>query len=246
MSPNESAAQGQTSIDVAVRAINELIAATHHPLIDLSLKFSEIYHSFFDSSGTDERRISQLANELEPQCLEILSQPAPRLIEGIGLVWVASENSSGMLWWRAEKGTIARKHHVFNPDSDSFYDYRNSVWFRGALESEGLSIVGPYVDSWGTDDHTLTSSMKMDVSGGGLLAVAAADLNLQNLITEIEKILPGLPNTVLVSNEDRVIASSVALLTPGLRLEPFLAKAGVKVITRQDTALETWQLVELS
>lgn len=237
------------SLTAAAEAIDRVIATAQQPLVALSESFVKIYGSFFgttdsDPVSLDTKRLEWLASELEPQCLAVLDQPAPRLIEGIGLVWVAPQDASGMLWWRAEQERVARKHHVFNPDSDSFYDYRNSVWFLGARAADGLSIVGPYIDSWGTDDHTLTASMTM-LRDGHSVGVAASDLNLQNLTDQVGGLLSELPPAVLVGSEDRVIASNVALLTPGLRLEPFLKKSGARVSENIETVLESWRLLRL-
>lgn len=249
MPPSSQTRTSAAQLREAITAINELIGTAAQAILELSASFAEVYAEFFSGGQLAPQRLESLAARLEPQCLTVLDQQAPRLIEGIGLVWVAPDGSSGMLWWRAEQGTIGRKHHVFNPDSDSFYDYRNSVWFLGAQRGAGLSIVGPYIDSWGTDDHTLTASITMEAKHGPAAAassgVAAADLNLQKLTGQIEAMLEPLSPAVLVSSEDRVIASNIALLTPGLRLTPFLKKSGLHIASRHDTSLTSWQLVFL-
>lgn len=243
--PHSNAHAGQGSeVAQAVPTIEKLIAGAEAPILDLSRAFIAMYDRYFDADGIDDEKLESLANSLEPQCLAVLSADQPRIIEGIGLVWLSREESSGMLWWRAEQGRIARKHHVFNPDSDSFYDYRNSVWFLNAYQRPGLSIVGPYIDSWGTDDHTLTASSAMRREEDAV-GVAAADLNLDTVVAEVEKILAPLPHAVLVGDEDRVLASNIALLTPGLRLTPFLEKSSLHVITRHATVFESLQLVQL-
>ncbi len=245
MPSDTGAAQPPTSADDAVRQIDRIVAAAEQPLLELSESFTRLYDEFFDATGTDTKRLAALTEALEPQCLGVLDEPSPRLIEGLGFVWVAPEGSSGMVWWRAEHGTIARKQHVFNPESDSYYDYRNSVWFLGANAASGLTIVGPYIDSWGTDDHTLTASMQM-LMPHGPVGVSAADLNVSTLTSQIESVLSGLPGSVLVSDEDRVVASNIALLTPGLRLQPYLNRSGAEIVERRSTTLDAWELVELS
>ncbi|MGK0721439.1 cache domain-containing protein [Leucobacter sp. W1478] len=230
-----------TAVD-AIDGILEGIAAT---IVDISERFSEARGSRFDARPIKQRELEELANELEPGCLEVLARPLPRIVAGIGLVWVGAEDASGMLWWRADSRHIARKHHIFNPESDSYYDYRNSAWYQGALSTDRLVLVGPYIDAWGTDDHALTASMRM-WGPTGLLGVAAVDLDLQALTTVLEEVLSTLPDAVLLGTSDRVIASNMALLTPGLRLAPFLAKTERTIVARTPTALPDWELVTLA
>lgn len=244
MSSSIAPTEPPASLEAAVVAINELIAAAQQPLTHLADTFNSVYDIYFTDENLTVSALESIAAELEPHALSVLEHPAPRLVDGIGLVWVSPQDSSGMLWWRAESDTVARKHHVFNPDSDSYYDYRKSVWFLGAYSRPGLSIVGPYIDAWGTDDHTLTASIKM-ARDDSPIGVAAADLNLEYLAAHVEATLAALPGTVLVENDERVIASNVALLTPGLRVEPFMKKTGATVSERYPTALHTWQLITL-
>jgi len=233
------------SLSEAARTIDALIDTLQQPITMLKNRFLQIYDDYFNAEGINASRLERLAAELEPQCLRELDTPVPRFTDGIGLVWLAPTGASGMLWWRAEADRVARKHHVFNPSSDSFYDYRNSSWFLGAYEASGLSIVGPYVDAWGTDDHTLTGSIAMRRPAGSA-GVAAADLNLGTVVSHVERALTNLPGTVLVNNEDRVVASNIALLTPGLPLMPYLSKSSKSIVATEATTLMNWRLLEVA
>lgn len=226
-----------TPFDHAHHRINALFDELRTPLLGLAERFTSLRGSLFDTTPIEQTRLDRLAEQLEPGCIEAISHPAPRLVEGIGLVWVGAEHTSGMLWWRAQETMTARKHHVFNPESDSFYDYRNSVWFQGALTAPGFTIVGPFIDAWGTDYHALTASMKMEHEGD-LTGVAAADLSIASLSATLDDVWADVPNAVLLGSEDRVIASNIALLTPGLLLGPFLSGRGWKTTHRAPTSIE--------
>lgn len=234
-----------TLVAAAIDVIDGILADLTATLVDISARFTEARGSRFDARPIKQRDLEDLASEIEPGCLEVLARPFPRIVAGIGLVWVGAEDASGMLWWRADSRHIARKHHIFNPDSDSYYDYRSSAWYQGALSTDRLVLVGPYIDAWGTDDHALTASMRM-WGPTGLLGVAAVDVDLQALTTVLDGVLGPLPDTVLLGAGDRVISSNMALLTPGLRLSPFLAKTERTIIARTPTALPDWELVTLA
>lgn len=233
------------ALEQAASDIETYIARIQRPLAQITSKFSSLCA---DTTATAEKQtpsLEQIANTLEQSCLDTLDQPSPRLIEGIGLAWVTEADTSGLVWWRSDNRVIARKHHVLNPNADSFYDYRNSLWYQSALDTQGITIVGPYFDAWGTDDHALTAAVRI-MSRETVLGVAAADLNVQTFTVQVFKYLSSLPVTVLLGVEERIIASNHALLTPGLRLSPFLLKTGLKKQYSQPLSVHGWELVTLA
>jgi hypothetical protein len=187
--------------------------------------------------------LDEMALEFEPHCLKTLREDAS--IDGMGLVWEVPERGSGMLWWRSEAGRIARKHHVFNPESDSFYDFRKSQWFRAGLEADDLAVVGPYIDAWGTDDHAVTASLRI-MANGECIGVAAADLNVEAVTTRLTRAMRPRQGLVLLDPEDRVVAANAALLSPGLRIAPFLERTGMRVVERHATPVDGWFLARIA
>jgi hypothetical protein len=135
--------------------------------------------------------------------------------------------------------------HVYNPESDSYYDYEHSEWYRAARESDGLVIVGPYIDAWGTDDHAITPSLGIVNEAGELIGTAAADLDVPVITGQLARILRPHSELVLADLEDRVVAANYPLLSPGLRLEPFLRRAGYRVAERVPLRVKGWQLLRL-
>jgi hypothetical protein len=233
---------GEASIDGLVAAIDAWAEGVRSDLEGIARQASTMH----EAGSFGGRVIDEMAVRFEPQCLTVLVEHAPS-VDGVGLVWevgVEAGSDTGMLWWRSESGTVARKHHVFNPESDSFYDYRNSLWFEAALAADGLAVVGPYIDAWGTDDHTITASLRI-MANGACIGVAAADMNVSVVTATLASILRPWPQLVLVDNEDRVVASNFALLSAGLRVAPFLERTSRRVDSRFATTVDGWQLLRL-
>lgn len=223
-------------IDRPIALVRQALTAVAESALELRAE-----HTF------GSRYIPQMVQGLEPHGERLLLGERG-IIVGIGLVWQAGpadDDESGMLWWRGDDGVLARKVHVFNPESDTFYDYSRSEWYTAARETDGLAIVGPFIDAWGTDDHTITPSLAI-VDNGELVGVAAADLDVQLVTAELAAILRPFGDYVLVDKEDRVVASNYSLLSPGLRLEPFLAKSGLRVSERVPTLVSGWFLLQLT
>jgi hypothetical protein len=62
-----------------------------------------------------------------------------------------------------------------NPDSLGFYDYDTAEWFSVPRSTGRRHIVGPCVDTLGTDRYLLTFTAPV-LSGGVLLGVVGADV----------------------------------------------------------------------
>lgn len=232
-----------TEMDGAAEVVEEIEAVVAdvrgalQALTDSALALREA-----GSYGADH--VVAMAQHLEPLCLNILAQGS--MIEGMGLVWSCEGlDDSGMLWWRSEEGRIARKQHVFNPESDSYYNYLGSRWFEAAQGSDGLAMVGPFIDAWGTDDHTITAAMPV-VHADDFVGVVAADLNVVAVTDALAVALERHGDVVLVDGEDRVVASNRPLLSPGLLLEPFLNRRGGRATGRSATTVDGWYVVRLA
>lgn len=227
------------------RVVNELdqpVAVVREILAGLALRAVELRRA----RRFGARRITEMVGGLEPDCALALSPAHPEIV-GVGIVWEGGSSDgdgSGMLWWRADTGAIARKVHVHNPVSDSYYDYRNSEWYQTARNHPGLTVTGPYIDAWGTDEHAITPSLAI-FDNGEFIGVAAADLDVPFVTSWLARILRRHGDLVLVNSDDRVVASNHPLLTPGLRLEPFLLREGVVVADRVPALVSGWQILRL-
>ena len=157
---------------------------------------------------------------LEPVVTALLhKQP---LFTGAGLAVRPSGARSGdtapsMAWWVIREGEVRAKQHVVNPHSDSFYDVPRARWFRVPYTEWQPTLLAPYVDSWGTDDVTMTAAAPLHLSGV-VAGVVAADLNVRSYVDQVEHILAAARATAVLDEDDRVIAATHPRLEAGTRL----------------------------
>lgn len=230
--------------DDIVNELDEPVAFVRDVLSDLAARVV----SLRATAHFGAQHITEMSSALEPICARAFAPGHPEVV-GVGIVWSSAETNddgSGMLWWRADAGVVAPKLHVYNPDSDSYYDYARSEWFGAARESDGLAIVGPFIDAWGTDDHAITPSLAIVDDSGEFIGVAAADLDVAVITGQLSRILRPYGDLVLADAEDRAVASNYPLLSPGLRVEPFLTKSGLLVAERVPLRANGWQVLRLS
>lgn len=125
-----------------------------------------------------------------------------------------------MVWWAHRGDSVIERGHSVDPDSESFYDYASLRWFRVAKDVEGPTLSGPFIDTWGSDDYTVTVSLP--VSGPtGSLGVVAADVDVRRFIASLIADLRGLSTPLALINEsDRVVVSTFPSLSTGLPLYP--------------------------
>ena len=129
-------------------------------------------------------------------------------------------------WWVLRDGEVRRKQHVLNPRSDFFYDVTEARWFRVPHRTGRPALLPPYVDSWGTDDATMTAAVPLTL-GDDILGVVAADLDVRVYLTALEEILGAADATAVLDDDGRVIASTRPEMEPGARL----AATGLTVLT---------------
>jgi hypothetical protein len=144
------------------------------------------------------------------------------LMTGAGLAVASASAAHGarqgaFAWWVRRDGIVRLKQHVLNPSSDSYYDFTQSRWFRLPTTVGQPVLMAPYVDSWGTDDVTMTASQVVRAAGE-TVAVVAADLDVHSYVDKVEHILASAVATALLDSEDRVIASNAPDIESGTRL----------------------------
>jgi hypothetical protein len=181
---------------------------------------------------------------LEPDVSAMLRNRA--LVTGAGMALRPPASGSGadvpsMAWWVTREGEIRVKQHVFNPRSDSFYDVPQARWFRVPYASGAPTLLSPYVDSWGTDDVTMTAAVPL-AAQGEILGVVAADLDVRRFVDAVEGLLIEAEATALLDEEDRVITATHPQLETGTRLA---ATAVGPVSARADIAEFGWAVVRL-
>jgi hypothetical protein len=144
------------------------------------------------------------------------------LLTGAGLaVWPPAvrprPSSPFFAWWVLRDGEVRIKQHVLNPRSDSFYEVTEARWFRIPHRTGRHTLLSPYVDSWGTDDATMTAAVPSTVDGD-VVGVVAADLDVRRYLASLEQILARAHATAVLDEDGRVIASTQPRMEPGARL----------------------------
>jgi hypothetical protein len=144
----------------------------------------------------------------------------PELITGAGMAAVSEQHpESGMMnWWILRGDDVVSKRHILNPHSDSYYDFSHSRWFQVPAESGRSTLIAPYVDSWGTDDLTITAAIPLPDDGSGITTIVAADLDARSYVQQVEQLLRSASPAALLDGEDRAVASTVPEMETGVRL----------------------------
>ena len=232
------------TLNAAALAIDESLTEVRGALTDLGTQLRALHAvGFFGPE-----HLPEMSRQLEGVARRALGAP-DRIIAGAGVAWETGgePGQSGMLWWRADLGVVTQKIHVDNPDSDSFYDFTHSEWYTRAVETHELVVVGPFIDAWGTDDHTLTPSIVVEAETGVRLGVAAADLDVSRATDRLSRVLePFGADLILVNDEDQVIVANDPILTSGLRLAPFLARRGLRVAESADVPVHGWRVLSFA
>lgn len=204
----------------ALAAVAEQIRVITVPVFAGLDTLTEATHSLVDTNDAGALA-SQAAREmLAPTATRLLENQ--RLIVGCGVAVAGNREGDDerptMAWWVRRNGEISAKRHVFNPGSDSFYDIRQTTWFAEPRRTGKPVLLAPYVDSWGTDDLTMTACRPLS-RDGIVVAVIAADLNARAYVSAVERILKDVGSPIaLIDAEDRVIASVGLDLEAGARL----------------------------
>jgi hypothetical protein len=143
-----------------------------------------------------------------------------KLITGAGMAAISEEhlNVGVMNWWILRGSDVVSKRHVFNPRSDSYYDFSHSRWFQVPAERGRPTLIAPYVDSWGTDDLTMTAAIPSVDSAARITTIVAADLDVRAYVQQVEELLRPARAAALIDSEDRAVASTVPEIETGIRL----------------------------
>ncbi|MDT4937342.1 MAG: hypothetical protein QOG80_1013 [Pseudonocardiales bacterium] len=187
---------------------------------------------------------------LRAEDLEILERVSvaaieqTELITGAGMAAISSEhpNAGTMSWWILRGPNITSKRHILNPGSDSYYDFSHSRWFQVPAERGVAMLIAPYVDSWGTDDLTVTAAHPLRAGGSSITTVVAADLDTRLYLRKVEDLLRPSSSAALVDGENRVVVSTLPDLETGIRLSTIKS---VSVQDRVDLPVLGWSVVSL-
>jgi hypothetical protein len=181
---------------------------------------------------------------LEPVVVSVLHDQAGVTGAGLAVLPPASDPAGSvpsMAWWVLRDGEVRAKQHVLNPRSDSFYDITQARWFRVPYGTGTPTLLPPYVDSWGTDDVTMTAAVPLRIRGE-VAGVVACDLDARRYVDAVERILARVGAAALVDEDERVVASTHPGLEVGTRRT---AADGRSVRARAGIGEFGWAIVRL-
>jgi hypothetical protein len=193
------------------------------------------------------RPLSRDMADLAPTIKARLHRPDPRL-NGAGVVFAPDALADATLfleWWRLTgRDRITRLHLDFNPASERYYDYTPMRWFAIPRDERRPVVVGPYVDLHGADAYILTFGSPLVVDDT-FVGIVGADV----LLADFERPATGAlrsidADTVLVTDEDRVIASNTPRWTPGMLVHTDVEARGAE---RADVPCDAvaWSMIKL-
>lgn len=155
------------------------------------------------------------------QALAVQTVQELDLVTGAGMAATTGETSGRgvMHWWILRDDRVVTKRHVLNPDSDSYYDFSNLRWFTIPASTGAGTLIAPYIDSWGTDDLTVTAAVPVpSADGRDVTAVVAVDLNARAYVRAVEDVLRTAAPAVLIDGEGRAVCSTEPDIETGVRL----------------------------
>ena len=229
------------------RALEDAASA----IVALTAPVFEHLHQMADTANGLQLREATATGVLPASNVELLEQVAVgairggKLITGAGMAAISEQHPDVgvMNWWILRGSEVVSKRHVFNPRSDSYYDFSHSRWFQVPAERGRPTLIAPYVDSWGTDDLTITAAIPSPNSGAGITTIVAADLDVRAYVQQVEELLRPARPAALIDSEHRTVASTVPEIETGVRLS---STGSWAVEGRIDLVDLAWSLVLLT
>lgn len=135
-------------------------------------------------------------------------------VQGVGLALDDGHLTDAprwMEWWRSEDGEPAVfVRHNLDPEHNHFYDYVGKEWFALPRSTRRPTVTGPFVDFAGTNEHTITLAVPV-VHDDGFVDVLGADVAVEGVERLLmESLRSRSPDTVLLNEHERVVASTSA------------------------------------
>jgi hypothetical protein len=205
----------------------------------------------------EERTVARLTedsdaalDELEAFARQLLPS-ATGVVVGAGFAGTIRSSQGPlptMVWWVCgADNSIIQRPHTANPNAEDFYDYTAQRWFARARAAGTKVVTGPFIDTWGSDDFTVTVSVPTDV-GSGLDGVLAADLDIRGLVRDLSVAMADADLPIAVVNDSqRVVVSNIAALDTGLLLMPRheRARRDTPIVRSAPVPGYTWLVVQL-
>ncbi|GAA1226556.1 hypothetical protein GCM10009676_05730 [Prauserella halophila] len=155
-------------------------------------------------------RRSDLA-AVQPALVQVIDRHRD-FVQGVGIAFDdghLGDASRWIEWWRSEDGEPAEfVRHNLDPEHNHFYDYAGKEWFALPRTMRRPTVTGPFVDFAGTNEHTITLAVPV-VHDDGFVDVLGADVAVEGVERLlVESVQSRSPDTVLLNEHDRVVAST--------------------------------------
>lgn len=113
-------------------------------------------------------------------------------------------------WYLAAAGKTLPLNPSFDQHRTSYYDYTKMPWYIRPKSTGFGAVEGPYIDLYGTNMYVLTFTVPI-LAQGRFVGVAGLDLPLHSIERRLLQCLLHLKDeTILISHDDRIIASNTA------------------------------------
>lgn len=207
----------------------------------------EVVDTWRQLEAEGRRPSSRDLGGLRPRIQHDLSADDTR-VHGTGVVIEPGELADQDMyleWWYHGRGDkVVPMSLNFNRRSESFYNYLNMPWFARPRSSGKPSVVGPFVDLYGTDLYILAFSVPIHVDGR-FIGVAAADIALHEFEAVLLRSLMQMGNEALVVNgEGRVVAANTANWMAGDLARRSLGREGQERTAELAESFSHWSVIE--
>jgi hypothetical protein len=194
------------SLEAVARAVADLTQPVFARLEALAQEVSALDLRRAVDRGRLDDHDAETVESLAVQTVQTLD-----LVSGAGMAATTGETSSDgvMHWWILRDDAVVTKRHVLNPASDSYYDFSNLRWFTVPASSGTSTLIAPYIDSWGTDDLTVTAAV---------LVPARDSAREVTAVVAVEDVLRSAAPAVLIDGEGRAVGSTEPDIETGVRL----------------------------
>lgn len=166
---------------------------------------------------------------------------------GYAVAYRDSLRAPAMVWWVSRGGVVLERSHSTDPESESFYDYSALRWFRTPVGTGAPTLSGPFIDTWGADDYTVTVSLPVPGESEPR-GVVAADVDVRRLIESLTAAITSISSPLALVNEsDRVVVSTLPSLSTGLPIVPRSARGDIESVVHHRVSVSDygWSVVSL-
>ncbi|EXJ09880.1 methyl-accepting chemotaxis protein [Nitrincola nitratireducens] len=214
------------SVHEEVRLASQLLSDDISQLLNQGMSTPEALASVFNTATADEIRLTreqasvvvQAALQANKAVSSAYAQFEQNGYDGLDSLYASSANSTGTLdiYWVREEGALVSYPVDYDIKYDTTldeYGNRAAEWYLCPLETARACITEPYLYEIEAGRSILMTSLTYPVlKSGKAVGVTGVDINLPVLQEKIQQLAQslykGAASVILLSNDQRIIASS--------------------------------------